>query len=42
VPGFVDRVFLRVLSVELWAIKRGARLPYGLSVFCIAVKDDAA
>jgi SAM-dependent methyltransferase len=42
VPGFVDRVFLRVLSVELWAIKRGARLPYGLSVFCIAVKDGAA
>jgi SAM-dependent methyltransferase len=39
VPGAVDRVFSAVLAGEVWAIRRGVTLPFGLSVFCVMRKQ---
>ncbi len=38
VPGIVDRVFSAILAGEVWAIRRGVTLPFGLSVFCVMRK----
>ena len=35
-PGPVNALFQSVLDSEVWAIRRGLDLPFGLSVYCLA------
>jgi SAM-dependent methyltransferase len=42
-PGWADRVLVLPLRVEAWLVRRGARLPWGVSLAlrCRAVEPDA-
>tara|TARA_B100000927_G_scaffold282428_1_gene269034 strand:+ start:1633 stop:2184 length:552 start_codon:yes stop_codon:yes gene_type:complete len=37
--NFLNLVFKKIINLEIWLIKKNIRIPFGLSIFCIAKKN---